>query len=67
MMGGVFSSPDTPEPVDTAAIAAAEAEKERQKILERQRRGMEGTVKTSYQGILQESNNDLVRKKLLGE
>ncbi len=66
-MGGIFSSPKAPDPVDTAKIAQEEAEKERQKILERQRRGMEGTIKTSYQGILQESNGDLVRKKLLGE
>lgn len=66
-MGGVLKSPKTPKPVDTNKIAKDEAEKERLKILERQKRGMEGTIKTSYQGILQPSENSLVRKKLLGE
>ncbi|MFI3241502.1 MAG: hypothetical protein R3Y43_02930 [Alphaproteobacteria bacterium] len=70
-MGGIFSSPDVPEPVDTAAIAEEAAAEERASIIESQRRGMASTVNTSYQGILTEKTNDtsdgLTRKSLLGE
>lgn len=65
-MGGLKGG-KTPAPVDTHAIAKAEAEKERQKIVERQKRGLEGTIKTSYSGILEPKEMNLVRKKLLGE
>lgn len=67
-MGGVFSSPKTvtvPVVDNSAEKAAAEA-KARQEALDRQRRGMESTIRTSYNGILKE-NSGYTRKKLLGE
>lgn len=65
-MGGVFSAPkiDTPvvvEQEDTTDTVATE----RKKALERQRRGAESTIKTSYTGVLDTKNMN--RKKLLGE
>ncbi len=70
-MGGVFrfSAPSsTPVVVDNSAeIAKQQAEEERKKALERQRRGWEGNIKTSYNGLLGEKENNLQRKKLLGE
>lgn len=66
-MGGKKVS--TPKPVDTEKLAREEAEKERIKTIERQRRGIAGTIKTSYRGILEsnENNNQTRRKNLLGE
>ncbi len=52
--------------VDTAA-ADKKAEEERQKAVERQRRGLDSTIRTSYTGILNPQQMDLTRKKLLGE
>lgn len=73
-MGGVFkframsSAAQTPIVVDNSAeIAKQQAEEERKKALERQRRGWEGNVRTSYNGLLGEKENNLQRKKLLGE
>lgn len=70
-MGGVFSggSPKIETPaVDTSAQdAEKKAEEERKKAMERQRRGLDSTIKTSYSGILDLKNMDLNRKKLLGE
>lgn len=70
-MGGVFrfSAPSSaPVIVDNSAeIAKQQAEEERKKALERQRRGWESNVKTSYAGLLGEKENNLQRKKLLGE
>ena len=60
-MGGVFSAPKTSAP---AVVDNGNAEK-RRKALERQRRGVESTIKTSYSGLL--DTKDLNRKKLLGE
>lgn len=57
----------TPKYVDTEAIAKAEAEAERKKTIERQRRGIEGTINTSFQGILNKKEDGLKRKNLLGE
>lgn len=53
--------------VDTTAEAEKKAEAERQKALERQRRGLDSTIRTSYTGILNPQQMDLTRKKLLGE
>lgn len=57
-MGGVFRAPKIQQRVvpvvDTEAEAKKRAEKEKQENLERQRRGQEGTIKTSYTGILGE-------------
>ncbi len=47
--------------------AKAEAEAERKKIIERQRRGLAGTIRTSNRGILYPGDRGLKRKKLLGE
>ena len=51
-MGGVFRAPKIQQRVvpvvDTEAEAKKRAEKEKQENLERQRRGQEGTIKTSY-------------------
>lgn len=64
-MGGSHS----PKTIDTEAIAKKEAEEERKKTIERQRRGIAGTIKTSYRGILEtkEGEGNLRRKNLLGE
>ena len=65
-MGGVFSAPKTSAPAVVENNDAEKlAEEERQKALERQRRGVESTIKTSYNGLL--DTKDLNRKKLLGE
>lgn len=53
--------------VDSSAESEKKAEEERQKALERQRRGLESTIRTSYTGILNPQQMDLSRKKLLGE
>ncbi len=73
-MGGVFkyfSTPKVEQPivpvVDTEAEAKRKAEEERQENLARQRRGQEGTIRTSYNGILGEKEDSLKRKNLLGE
>lgn len=63
-MGGVFSSPKEVE-VPIYDNADKQAEEERRKALARQRRGLEGTINTSYRGLL--TSKDLKRKKLLGE
>ena len=54
-MGGVFSSPkvEAAPVVDTSAKdRAAAEEKARREAQERQRRGLESNIKTSYRGIL---------------
>lgn len=53
--------------VDTSVDANKKADEERQKALERQRRGLDSTIRTSYNGILNPQNMELNRKKLLGE
>jgi len=65
-MGGVFSAPkiDTPMVTEQDNTETLISE-ERKKALERQRRGAESTIKTSYMGVLDTKN--LNRKKLLGE
>lgn len=66
-MGGVFRAPKDDGIDPQIAIKAAE-EKERKEALERQRRGLEGTIKTSNTGILKTDNEqEFTRKKLLGE
>ncbi len=65
-MGGVFSAPKVKTPVVTEnENTADDVAKERKKALERQRRGVESTIKTSYSGVLDTKNMN--RKKLLGE
>lgn len=67
-MGGVFSGEPKAVPVVDPQIAInAAAEEERKKALERQRRGREGTIRTSENGILDTKEMDFKRKKLLGE
>lgn len=58
-----------PKQIDYDARAKREAEEERKKAIERQRRGIAGTIKTSHSGILdtREEDNNLRRKNLLGE
>lgn len=58
-----------PKPVDTEGLAKKEAEEERKKTIERQRRGIGGTIKTSYRGIINSKEEEpaLKRKNLLGE
>ncbi len=74
-MGKVFTIPFTGssqkiQPVytiDNSAQEKSEAEeKARKEALARQRRGVESTINTSYNGILDE-NTKFTRKKLLGE
>ncbi len=69
-MGKVFkSSPKievvSPKKVEETVTAEASAEKDETE--KRQRRGMESTIRTSYNGILDVKNMNLNRKKLLGE
>ena len=70
-MGGTFRAPKVQQRVipvvETEAEAKKRAEKQKQETLERQRRGQESTIKTSYSGILGEKENNLKRKNLLGE
>lgn len=47
--------------------ANKKADEERKKALDRQRRGMESTIQTSYTGVLEPKNMELNRKRLLGE
>ena len=74
-MGKIFTIPFTGgsqkiQPVytiDNSAKEKSEAEeKARKEALARQRRGVESTINTSYNGILDE-NAKFTRKKLLGE
>ncbi|MDR1694562.1 MAG: hypothetical protein LBR70_05185 [Lactobacillaceae bacterium] len=64
-MGGRSS----PKSIDVEARAKKEAEAERKKTIERHRRGIAGTIKTSYRGILDFDKEEplLRRKNLLGE
>ncbi|MDR1026359.1 MAG: hypothetical protein LBL47_03070 [Lactobacillus sp.] len=64
-MGG-FKKQAKPS-IDYDALARARAEEERKKELERQSRGTEGTIKTSYTGVLGVKEDNLKRKNLLGE
>lgn len=70
-MGGTFRAPKVHQRVipvvDTEAEAKKRAEKQKEETLERQRRGQESTIRTSYSGILGEKENNLKRKNLLGE
>jgi len=66
-MGGIFKSPDYG--VDDSAEKAAEkkAEEERLNAVERKRRGLDGLVNTSYNGVMKKKENTQTGKKLLGE
>ncbi len=66
-MGGIFSAPKIEAPAPEPVIDTEE--EERKKAMERRRRGMESTIKTSYKGVLQPTNSGdgLNRKNLLGE
>lgn len=69
-MGKVFGGSPKIEMAPTVVSnddAEKTAEDERKKALERQRRGMDSTIKTSYNGVFDPKNMDLTRKKLLGE
>jgi hypothetical protein len=65
-MGG-FSKPKKQPQIDYEALARANAAAERKKMMERQSRGTESTIKTSYAGVLGVKEDGLKRKKLLGE
>ena len=68
-MGGAKKA--SPAPVADAEAEAKKAEtEERKKTIERQRRGIEGTINTSHSGILKEKERNsggIKRKNLLGE
>lgn len=67
-MGKILgSAPKVETPSAPAANAERDAEAERKKALERQRRGLESSIRTSYNGILSSRTDDLKRKNLLGE
>ncbi len=69
-MGGVLnpSKPDKPAPAPVVDKSNDEAEaKARQEALDRQRRGIESNIRTSYKGILKTNDDSYKRKKLLGE
>lgn len=76
-MGGIFSAPSPPAPVVAPPQAQAEdpeaaARAARLEALERRRRGLAGTVNTSFRGVLSQgrlaqSLPATDRKSLLGE
>lgn len=69
-MGKVFKSSPKIEVVSPPVAeekVEAEASAAKKDTAERQRRGMDSTIRTSYNGILDVKNMDLNRKKLLGE
>lgn len=66
-MGGIFKAPKIDAVVDNSAQKTADEEAARKEALERQRRGMESNIYTSYQGAMAEGTDTLRRKKLLGE
>ncbi|WP_291298988.1 hypothetical protein [Elioraea sp.] len=76
-MGGIFSAPSPPAQAATPAPAPVEdpevaARAARLEALERRRRGLAGTVNTSYRGVLAPSTlaqglPATDRKSLLGE
>jgi len=71
-MGAIFRAPTPPAPVAFPAPAPAEdpeaaARAARLEALERRRRGLAGTVTTSYRGVLAKSLPATDRKSLLGE
>lgn len=73
-MGGLFSAPPPPPTVVAPPPAPAPAEDPeaaaraaRLEALERRRRGLAGTVNTSYRGVLADSLPSMNRKSLLGE
>ena len=66
MGGSIFKAPKVHVPDDSAEKEAEE--KAKQDALDRQRRGMGSTIKTSNNGILgDETKGEFKRKKLLGE
>jgi hypothetical protein len=71
-MGGLFTAPKPPEPAPIVTPAPKEDPEEaaraaRLEALERRRRGLAGTVATSYRGVLAENLPATDRKSLLGE
>ncbi|QXM23625.1 hypothetical protein KO353_09890 [Elioraea tepida] len=73
-MGGLFSAPKPPPPPEPPPVAPPPKEDPeeaaraaRLKALERRRRGLAGTVVTSYRGVLVEKLPAVERKSLLGE
>ena len=60
-MGGLFKSEKVD---DTSAIEEQKAKEERLNIIERQRRGMEGTIKTSHRGLLGSALEENAKNKL---
>lgn len=66
-MGGIFKAPKPKIEPAVQINAFNDEQKAREEALARQRRGMESTIHTSYNGILGEKENNLKRKQLLGE
>ncbi len=70
-MGGVLKPSKSESPAPAPVVvdnSKEEAEaKARQEALERQRRGIESNIRTSYKGILKTNEDSFKRKKLLGE
>jgi len=71
-MGGLFRAPAPPPAASPAPQTAAPAAKEDQRAtriaaLEARRRGMAGTVATSWRGVLADVLPPVNRKSLLGE
>lgn len=74
-MGGLFSSPSPPAPVYVTSPAKdpeAEARKQRQEAIARNRRGRFGLVNTSNRGLLEQAAGDSLApaatgKTMLGE
>lgn len=66
-MGGIFRSPDFQVDDTAEREAEAKAKEEKQEAIERKRRGLDGTINTSYQGVLKKNENTQRGKNLLGE
>ena len=70
-MGGVFSAPKPPAPLEVASQQPEDPEEkeraERLADIDRRRRGRQGTIQTAWRGLEQRDENRLAQKKLLGE
>ncbi len=68
-MGGIFKSPSPPAYVAETTDTSEEDATAKQEEIARRKRGVSGTINTTYRGVLSadSANNGLQRKVLLGE
>ncbi len=68
-MGGIFKSPSPPVYVAETTDTSEEDTEAKQEEIARRKRGVSGTINTTYRGVLSSDNSSdgLKRKVLLGE